>query len=1347
MMPTFKTTVTIYRLIIISFMLEVTAGGISSRNGLIAQTTPAGRANRPETTGESPATTIPANDLDPAVRQSLLADLRNPEPVTRQLAVNVLARLGGREDRQIQLLLDDPSPLVRKAVLEYFASHPSRHPFLKIWNRWRQLLGNWPVRPAPDPDSETVFTVDRMMDYFNGLSRAGWFKEYRAAFCDDLTMIRKWPETLRAGQRRTGTYLSLSRKAGFLLVQAGNLTAADAGFTSEEYVRWLQEKNPAALPEPVFESREQALSAFHQTSADEADGSSWWDAWQWLRLHPAPETTGIILVWLSKTMDRAAGNELPRLLARRWESVVAYLRETGSPDDAAGIMALWSQCQTANLAYDLAWLAGRLGGPAALTGHLQSSEAWRQEQIALLLFGMSEKLDFDTIGKILAVKKLCRMQSLWLLELALEKCEDGLERMVELLSRYQVKASPELLFELRFSPAGWVRDQTVRILTEGPEEDVLRLIGLLPDFPLPDKTDFLEKELRSSGARAAAAMAALCRLAPEKAAIWLREPEYLSNWRLINTAGAAALDTLLTCPPPPAFSRLWLRRITGQEEQTAMHSWLTRLAEARDSRAIPLAQLAIREGQDPGLRALSVRYLGLTGGTSIADTVRLALADPDLKVRREAAEAIGMVGESGDCQRLEPLLHHEATALSAAISLSQLLDRASPEDNAGCLKTELAALLPWAITRSSGAGTVLDRLVLPAEAFLPLLGFMLATPPGPDTPALANVLARHSRPRLLQALQAALSFGRDSEQARAAYLLSLPGLRESSSVQPLMEALNQTSDEIRRAAATTLGILGDRRAVPALRKCLLNPDIDGELRECIVETLLILVPGEILTGPEAILVMDERHLLPALYCLGKSNPASPAERLALWKMHCLYDDAAWIQQAMVDGTLLRSGEPEAKIALTDLLSMAPAWQEDEEAILRAFLALYPFGNLPDGGEKTFRLGLSAPRREARTIAAIRLALLGDQSAARVLMEQAGHDHLRQETGRFLSAFEVLALGTMQLPGTAETLINILNQGEVQKNWNWLAGAAAMTLGVLGDQRALPALRRARLSRDPLLAFYAATALTRLADEDCVLSLLRSRHPELILAGIHASGRFAGEPVRDALAALLRHPDFLVRGSALFALGNRFPSGEIPEPLRPELDRLASRDPSERVRAEARALLAATGKPSRWKESYFASGLLLDLARREETGLDSFFPLVRLQEAGCAGAGDPACNLAARLRQTVAGQYSLFFFPDTLSAGVQEKKLTELLPGLFALHLLIETGVPDSFELFRDWLQAHPPGGSWLDEAVSGAAGILGGNLGDPRSRPLLEARRSQSREWLARGLIDSGLRRINEASR
>ena len=191
----------------------------------------------------------------------------------------------------------------------------------------------------------------------------------------------------------------------------------------------------------------------------------------------------------------------------------------------------------------------------------------------------------------------------------------------------------------------------------------------------------------------------------------------------------------------------------------------------------------LAKAREPLLRSAAAEGLGMIGPAALKPAGRAllgALQHEDQDLRREAAKAIGPVGEQDEAftkravKALQPLLSdsEQRVRRAAALSLVRLGD-ASPK---------LVSLLKATVTQS-GRAIVEERR------------------------------------------DACLALGKLGAAARAAVPTLIAALREEPRINkaiPYAEQRRAQHDELRRAAATALGQIGDPRARPALERAKEN---------------------------------------------------------------------------------------------------------------------------------------------------------------------------------------------------------------------------------------------------------------------------------------------------------------------------------------------------------------------------------------------------------------------------------------------------------------------------------------------------------------------------------------------
>jgi HEAT repeat protein len=176
--------------------------------------------------------------------------------------------------------------------------------------------------------------------------------------------------------------------------------------------------------------------------------------------------------------------------------------------------------------------------------------------------------------------------------------------------------------------------------------------------------------------------------------------------------------------------------------------------------------------------------------------------------------------------------------------------------------------------------------------------------------------------------------------------------------------------------------------------------------------------------------------------------------------------------------------------------------------------------------------------------ALTLGRLGDRAAVPVLLQVA------EDSDPETQIYALWALGAIRDPAALSTL-----EAHLQHQDAGIRKMAAFALGQMGDVRAAPRLRVAL--QDPVedVTWNAAVALARLGDDACIPILLP------LLAGKVPEGALSPAQKEELRINVIRSLRNLPR-----------------KPLREALERIASSDPSPRMRSEARRVLEGRSAP-------------------------------------------------------------------------------------------------------------------------------------------------------------------------
>lgn len=247
----------------------------------------------------------------------------------------------------------------------------------------------------------------------------------------------------------------------------------------------------------------------------------------------------------------------------------------------------------------------------------------------------------------------------------------------------------------------------------------------------------------------------------------------------------------------------------------------------RGPEAVRVLMTALSD-QSARLRAEAAHMLGRIKDRSAGVAVVGLLKDSDPTVREAAAEALGHVADADALAALVRLLEEEAQRDTAAEVLGRLKDP-------GALEPLVAMMKSQDPTARRMAAAALEQLADPrsVDAWIEMMA-------DPDLREIASrSLKRISD--LRERIAAILDRLRDTEdtvaleEARIGVSMDLIILGRPA-VSDLLEAMDDDSWVVREAAAQTLGIIGDQRAIePLLHKA--KHDRDMGVRESCIKAL------------------------------------------------------------------------------------------------------------------------------------------------------------------------------------------------------------------------------------------------------------------------------------------------------------------------------------------------------------------------------------------------------------------------------------------------------------------------------------------------------------------------------
>ncbi|MBM4319381.1 MAG: hypothetical protein FJ125_05315, partial [Deltaproteobacteria bacterium] len=519
-----------------------------------------------------------------------------------------------------------------------------------------------------------------------------------------------------------------------------------------------------------------------------------------------------------------------------------------------------------------------------------------------------------------------------------------------------------------------------------------------------------------------------------------------------------------------------------------------------------------------------------------------ALDQPDPDRRRNAAEALGLIGDP------------------AALAV---LQRAAQEDGHPDVRScaaEAAAQLQAAAQRRAALA---EELLAAAAAAAAAAGTKEA---GERQAAAAGTKEAGER-------QAAAAGTKEAGERQAAAVLA--------------RGLEATGEPLRRAAAAeALGRLGVASAAPLLARALADPA--PQVRVAALDGLARL-GGETALEALAAALADPFVAASAARALARMG-SDGAARLSAALQH----EAASVRRWAATG-LGEAGEHAAGVPLLSLL-------DDPDTAVRAAAAA-ALGALGAGeaGAPLQRLLAAAPEGPVRAAAARALARLGATDAAEALRRGLA-DPLAEVRASCLAALEQLGLqlpdelrrasaaigrsaweegAALPDPSVLALLLHVLEEPPAEGFPAARRAGAATALGRRQDAAARPALLRAVAGAEPEVQAAAAAALGELGPSDGVsealLPLAGSSHLPLRAAVAAALGRLGGAGELPRLLEALSDEAPEVRLAALSGLG--WLGRRAPQLCRAVVTALAAQlasaaDPA--LRAHAAALLGRTG---------------------------------------------------------------------------------------------------------------------------------------------------------------------------
>ncbi len=349
-------------------------------------------------------------------------------------------------------------------------------------------------------------------------------------------------------------------------------------------------------------------------------------------------------------------------------------------------------------------------------------------------------------------------------------------------------------------------------------------------------------------------------------------------------------------------------------------------------------------------------------------------------------------------------------------------------------------------------------------------------------------------------------------------------LLDENVVAMLAESIASPDPELRDYVALALGAQQDASAIPPLLEALNDPDIN--VRYHVIESLGQLHALEAVEPLMAVAEGDDFYLaFPALDALTRIGDSSVAPRI----VPLLANE--WLR----DPAVAALGELGNDSAVAPLVALLNAPGSPVLMIVEALVALYDrYESLYQEGQFIAEMARSAingqgiqqllAALDAAQVDALRplvivLGWLEGPASQRALARLLNRPTVHAEVIRALSRY-----GT----SVTDLLVEQLEQEEVEARQ-----AAALTLGRIGDKRAVPALIRL-LSAEAEVAVVAAGALAKIGDRsafEALLALLSHPNGAVRQAVISTLNSLGHPQMAMRMATLLADTNPLVRESA------------------------------------------------------------------------------------------------------------------------------------------------------------------------------------------------------------------------
>jgi HEAT repeat protein len=739
-------------------------------------------------------------------------------------------------------------------------------------------------------------------------------------------------------------------------------------------------------------------------------------------------------------------------------------------------------------------------------------------------------------------------------------------------------AAPLWFQKAQFIARSW----TSRLFTEVDEVSLEEELAALGTKAIPALSRALLKE-PSPAARSLSA-SALGQLEEPQSVPALTNALSVETNELVVPAISRALAQIGDSRGVPAMITAFGRQ-TNDDVRVVI---LGGLGKFHDSRVLRMLTAALTNESNADLRSAAVEALGEIGDpTTFANVAPVLEADPDEEVRKSAADTLGKlrVPEAVHIlsrqMRVDPspaVRGGAASALRASQSaeiVNELVSALAGEKNEdvrqqllwtlGSMEcpaagealmviatndpspaTEKLAIELLAQAVSQQPATELLRIVQETPfpelrqaaavelvdaggpEVVPTLTNLLAKPGAlPHPAALAAALGVRGIPEVLPMLLRSLTLPTADAEMREEAVRALGIVGDCRALGPLIGVLtNDPECSVRSAAATALGSLRSKAAVPALIEVTTCQKTNTQLCEASIPALGQLQDRQAVPVLLACLASRTDDGLRAVACEALGEIGAPATAAFLAKL-ARREKVITVRRAAIRA-LGRLGGPEAVSTLRDMLARGTrGGTQDRLAVLVACEAT---GNLSTAPALINAL----EDADQRVVAAAAEALgsLGSVDALPTLMRlgQTSTHQVRVQTAK--------ALGRIGDRRAAPALVEMVRQDRSPE----ARTKAAEALALISEISAIPALQAALADPAEEVRTEATCSLAHLGDTGCVASvvaLLKGPAANLHFTACYTLVEIGGSAGKSTLTNSLRHlnPDTrLAAACALAMLG-------------------------------------------------------------------------------------------------------------------------------------------------------------------------------------------------------------------